>query len=185
MVPVPLLWQHVAKETASPKKMHHIAKKAHLQMCPSCMFCKRNNLKTLSSDVLRTLARTRAKHQQQLACITWFHLYLLKHNIEGHSVDVERVKVKLKNKGYILTAARYYHIFPHAVQTRSTLHQLITRCCVKAQLLLTTPGSQRHPQIFRNIGGDLNRGVTFSMVLSLLVFLWLFGSSWAEEFVVS
>ncbi len=81
MVPVPLLWQHVAKETPSAKKMH-IAKKAHLQMCPSCMFCTRNNCKTLSSDVLRTLARTRAKHQQQPACITWFCSYLLKNNMD-------------------------------------------------------------------------------------------------------
>ncbi len=154
-------------------------------MCPSCMFCTRNNLKILSSDVLRTLARTRAKHQQQPACITWLCSYLLKHNMEGHSVDVERVKLKLKNKGHILTAARYYRICSHAVQTRSTLHHLITRCCVKAQLLVTTPGSQRHPQIFHNISEDLNRGVTFSLLLSLLVFLWLFGSSRAEEFVVS
>ncbi len=129
--------------------------------------------------------KDRAKHQQQPACITWLCSYLLKHNMEGHSVDVERMKLKLKNKGYILTAARYYRICPHAVQTRSTLHQLITRCCVKAQLLVTTPGSQRHPQIFRNTGEDLNRGVTFSLLLSLIVFLWLFGSSRAEEFVVS
>ncbi len=112
-------------------------------------------------------------------------LFVFTEKQHGHSVDVERVKLKLKNKGYILTAARYYRISPHAVQTRSTLHRLITRCCVKAQLLVTTPGSQRHPQIFRNIGGDLNRGVTFSLLLSLIVFLWLFGSSRAEEFVVS
>ncbi len=96
-------------------------------------------------------------------------------------MDVERGKLKLKNKGYILTAARYYRICSHAVQTRSTFHQLIARCCVKAQLLVTTPGSQRHPQIFGNISEDLNRGVTFSLLLSLIVFLWLFGSSRAEE----
>lgn len=52
---------------------------------------------------------------------------------------------KAENKGYILTAARYYHICPHAVQTRSMLHQLITTCRVKAQLLVATPGSRLHP----------------------------------------
>ncbi len=111
---------------------------------------------------------TRAKHQQQPACITWFCSYLQKHNMEGHSVDVERVKAKLKTKA--TSSQQRDHICPHAVQTRSTLHQLITTCCVKAQLLVTTPGSQRHPQIFCNIGGDLNRGVTFSLLLSLIVF---------------
>lgn len=141
MVPGPLLWQHAAKETASAKKKcTTLLKKNHLQICLSCMFCTRNIFKILSSDVLGNLARTVTKQQQQPACITWFCSSLQKHNTEGHQVDVEWVmpEAKLNNKGYILTAVRYYHICPHAVQTRSTLHQLITTCRVKAQLLVLT-----------------------------------------------
>lgn len=145
------------------KKMHHIAKKAHLQMFPSCMFCTRNNLKNLSSDDEGQTPTAACMHHVILFVFTE-----AQHG--GTQCGCGKGESKAENKGYILTSARYYHICPHAVQTRSTLHQLITTCCVKAQLLVTTPGSQRHPQIFCNIGGDLNRGVTFSLVLSLIVF---------------
>lgn len=162
MVPVPLLWQHVAKETASAKKKCTTLLKKLTFKCLRLVCFAQGTISRLFHLM------TRAKHQQQPACITWFCSYLQKHNMEGHGVDVERVKAKLKTKA--TSSQQRDHICPHAVQTRSTLHQLITTCCVKAQLLVTTPGSQRHPQIFCNIGGDLNRGVTFSLVLSLIVF---------------
>ncbi len=96
MVPVPLLWQHVAKETASAKKkMHHIAKKAHFQMCPSCMFCSRNNLKTLSSD-----------DEGQTPTAACMHHVFTEAQHGGTQCGCGKGESKAENKGYILTAAR-------------------------------------------------------------------------------
>lgn len=146
------------------------------------MFCKRNMLKTLSSDVFRNHARstTACSHHvtvRSYRSTTW-------RDYCGGGMG--EAWCKAENKGYILTAAGYYHICPHAVQTKS---MLITTCHVKAQLVVATPGSWLHPwhpQIFRNTDTeDLNQGVTFSLVLSLIVFCaWLLGCTGPEEFVV-
>lgn len=143
------------------------------------MFCKRNMLKTLSIWCFQKSCKVNN--------IMW--LYVVTEAQHGETLcggGMGEAWCKAENKGYILTAAGYYHICPHAVQTKS---MLITTCRVKAQQVVATPGSWLypwHPQIFRNTDTeDLNRGVTFSLVLSLIVFCaWLLGCTGPEEFVV-